>query len=162
MSDWTYNLYAIIPIGARNRAGQIAQVIMPDVDEDRMFDGVRLSTDGNEPATHLATSCPLTPRLAKRWKNLLLASELDRDDFPNVSDNWDGATLAQVAAMIGNARFLVVITNRLGEDNRTLVRRNRAVRVINSVKYPNVNQIPSLDWIINRVGLVRISSEDEG
>ena len=161
MSDYVYNLYMIIPIGGRNLAGQIADLIMPDVDEDKMFDSIRLSTSGNEPATHLATDCPLTPRMAKRWKNLFLAAEADPQDFPDVSDTLTAGQLSAIASAIANARFIAVITNRLSGDNRTLIRRNRTVRVIDSVKYPNITQIPDLQAILDRVGLVRIRSEAE-
>lgn len=153
-SEWQYMLWVIVPIAAQTKIANIATRLMPDVREDLMFEGIRLSVSGSEPATHLMTVCPMTPRLAKRWKDLCLTSEDDRQDFPN-DETPDATDVSDFSTWIQNARFISAITNRLNPDD-SLIKSNWDVLLIDRTRFPNVTTIPSFEAVLSRVGLSRI------
>lgn len=159
MSDWRWNLYAVIPLASKTIAGGVANIIMPDVDEDKIFDSIRMSVTGNEPATHFCTSCPVTQQQAVEWLALFLPGESIPVGWGTPQLTWDASILGSFNSARNNPNFIAVVTRRLGDDHMTLTKINRDVVVIDTAEYPDVTQIPNIDDIFSRVGLKQVIFE---
>jgi hypothetical protein len=154
-SDYNHMLYAIIPIALRRVAGEAAERIMPDRDEIRMFDSIRLSETGEEPATHLMTICPCTLKQATIWYEIMLDEVAKPAHFSNDKpDPRDKLSLTDIKV---NPKFICIITDRV---NGNRLKEKKSVQVVTS-KFNTVKEVNDPMAIASRVNLIRIISSEE-
>jgi hypothetical protein len=158
MPEWSETLYIIIPVSLRDEFAVLASRIMPDVGEDKMFDSIRLSLTGKEPAIALMSECPCNKELAKAWAFVMGYGT--PDDYPDLSGQAVTAlnkyrANAELAKL--NSRFFMAITERL--DGRKVKEGLKAIRVLDS-KFAGVTHIRDIDDVLTRRGLVRITPSD--
>lgn len=155
MAAWRWYVWLIIPVGGRNVAGDVLTRIWDDVDEDKNYDGMRLSADGLEPATHLMAVIPAKARQAKLMKLLCQLAGDDDPEFPqNINPTQADIDTYQAIRNASN-KFVVAITDRL-DANGDLIRSNFPVRYIDE-RLSNVTQIRDIDAALNRVNLLQIN-----
>lgn len=150
MPDWTETLYIIIPIAQRQNMASIAEKIMPDVNEGAMFDSIRLSAKGEEPATHLMAVCPCKKDMAEKWRQILLQSSSRPRDYPNESTSVTDKIIGTTVKL--DAKAITILTDRI--DGQRL-KTSKAVRLIDD-SHSELKSISEIDDVLSRVGLVRI------
>lgn len=154
MAEWTENFIGVIPISSRDDIATVAQKIMPDVNEGVMFDSIRLSPKGSEPATHLATVCPMKKDLAEKWRQVLLPLGRKPEDYPRentgTADKFIGTTVML------DSKSTAIITDRL-EGLR--VKAVKTVRLIDTRR--NMTEVRDIDTVFTALGLVRILPDEE-
>ena len=115
--EWRWYVWLIIPVAGRNIAADVLTRIWDDTAEDRNYDAIRASADGDEPVTHLMAVIPARARQAKLMK---LLCQLVGDDDPDFPDNIN-PTPADIATYQtirnASAKFVVAITDRLDSNN---------------------------------------------
>ena len=154
--EWTEMVYIVIPIALRDQFGGFALKVMGDRDDDKMFDSIRLSASGKEPATHLGTVCPCTKKQAALWRDLLLDSEAKPGDYPNDKADTKDKVFATTAKL--DLKHISVLANRL---DGLVVKPSKDIRVIES-KHNTMKAINSPQQLWDYVGLQRIITLDEG
>lgn len=152
--EWTETLWIVIPIAARDTFARIASTIMPDVNEGVMFDDIRLSANGQEPASYLMSECPCTKELAHEWLKILLPLVTPPQDYPDVP-NPDAKDITDTVATRADGKFIAVFTDRIDGQR---VKDTKSVRVIDS-KYSALRNVSDIQNVLDRVSLSRIPLE---
>lgn len=150
MSTWTEEIICVIPIAERDNMALLASKIMPDVNEGRMFDRIRLSITGEEPATHLMAICPLPDGLAGAWC----------DSFNVVHQYLSSINLKQTdkrlaSESIKDARFAVALLARIEND---VIRETKSVKLAYGT---NLTIVTSYQDLLSGIGLVQIGDDGE-
>lgn len=101
-------LSIVIPIAQRDNMATIATHIMSDKDESRLFDFIKLSSNGQYPITHLMTYTPCTHKQASLWCSVF---DITSHEFPRVSISDELKRLAQ--ASMQDESFIFCISKRL-------------------------------------------------
>jgi len=148
MPEFTEMLWVVIPIDARDIVARFADEIMNDA---TMFDDVRLSADGQEPATYLMTVVPSRKDQAEDWRKRLLPLTVAPEDYPTRQDP-SVKDLADSAIVKLDGKFFIAITDRI---DGTQVKAEKAVRLIDS-RYVNTRAITSQESILGMLNLVEI------
>ena len=143
MAEWRWYVWLIIPVGGRSLAGDVLTRIWDDVDEDKNYDGIRLSADGTPPVTHLMAVIPAMARQAKLMKLLCQLAGDDDPDFPDGINPSAQDIATYQAIRTASNKFVVAITDRL-DGNGDLIRSNFPVRYIDD-RLSNVTQIRDID-----------------
>ena len=151
--EWTEDFIGVIPIGLRDDMAAIATRIMPDVDEDKMFDSIRLSSSGKEPATHLATVCAMQKDMADKWRQILLPSSSRPRDYPTTTTRATDKTTGSISMV--DLKATAIITDRI-ENFR--VKASKTVKLIDSRR--NIETVSDINDVFTALGLVQIPQTD--
>lgn len=151
--EWTETLLIIIPVAQQVTMGAIASKIMPDVDESKMFDDIRLSLTGTEPATHLMSECPCDKEMAENWRQVLLRDVNKPRDYPTQSKISKADELVGDAVNV-DSRSITILTDRLAG---LVVKEQKTVRLAKD-KHSALTIIRESGDILKHVGLKKIPS----
>lgn len=148
--EWTETAYIIISITLRDDMAAIAEKIMPDVNEGEMFDGIRASITGNEPATHLMAKCPMKPEYAEKFRLILLADTAKPDNYPTKTvSKTDEAKGVLVNA---DPKSITVITDRIDKGK---LKTTLSVKLAKS-KDSALTTVSNIDDVLAHRELIRI------
>jgi hypothetical protein len=156
MYEWTETLYIIIPIAQRNNMAAIAEKIMPDVNEGAMFDSIRLSTKGVEPATHLMSVCPCEKGMAEQWRQILLQSSSKPRDYPDESTSTADKVIGSTVKL--DSKAITILTDRIDQQR---VKDTKLVRLIDD-NHSALTAVTDIEDVLQRAGLVRIIPDEVG